>query len=341
MIRWMAGVLRLAAPVAALALIAFLASHVAAQEGGRVIVVATSPALASVVEEIGGEHVEVRVLLPPGADPHSYEPSLQDILPLVSGASLIVMTGPHHLPVEERIERISEEGIIRARILNYEDYREWGLELLELDGAVNPHGYFFSIRGLRAIARACASELSSIQPDKSEYFEQRLGAYLEKLSQIEELIRAMDIGGVRVALGDPALQYLARDLGLEVEESLALVHGAEPSSEDVARIVRLSREGRISLVLLSDLELGGSATLAAALRENGVPYAVVPLSAFMDQPELAPISAASVLRSRLQSMEVAEPAENISNAFLIPSLAANGVLGLFLLLMLLKVRRHG
>ncbi|MEM0329704.1 MAG: metal ABC transporter substrate-binding protein, partial [Nitrososphaerota archaeon] len=297
--------------------------------------------LARVVKEVGGEYVEVRNILPPGVDPHSYEPSAQELLSLVSGASLIVVTGPNHYPVEEKIEQLSEEGLIRARVLDYKDYQREGLRLLEIDGGLNPHGYFYSLSGLRAIAKACAGELSRLMPDKSEYFEQRLSTYLERLALASEIIKQMNVAGVRVALVDPVLQYVAQDIGLEVEGVLIPVHGVEPSPEEVARIVRLAREGKIPLVLLSDIGLGEASAIMSSLEENDVPYALIPLLDFSDKPELAPVYAASIIKDRLRSGAGVRSASSLSEALLAPSLAANGVLVLITLLLIMKVRRHG
>jgi len=322
-------------------LFATLIGHLSAQESGKTLVVVAGEALARVVKEVGGEYVEVRNILPPGVDPHSYEPSAQELLSLVSGASLIVVTGPNHYPVEEKIEQLSEEGLIRARVLDYKDYQREGLRLLEIDGGLNPHGYFYSLSGLRAIAKACAGELSRLMPDKSEYFERRLSAYLERLALASEAIKQMNVAGVRVALVDPVLQYVAQDIGLEVEGVLIPVHGVEPSPEEVARIVRLAREGKIPLVLLSDIGLGEASAIMSSLEENDVPYALIPLLDFSDKPELAPVYAASIIKDRLRSGAGVRSASSLSEALLAPSLAANGVLVLITLLLIMKVRRHG
>ena len=45
----------------------------------RMRVVATTPILADLAQQIAGERASVHSLVPAGADPHSYEPSLRDI----------------------------------------------------------------------------------------------------------------------------------------------------------------------------------------------------------------------------------------------------------------------
>jgi len=318
-------------------------NQVSAQEADKILVVVTAPPLGSVVEKVGGDLVEVRSILPPGAEPHSYEPGIQEIVSSIQDASLIVMTGPHHLPVEERIQRLSEEGLIKTSILDYRDYEETGLMILSIPqtGAPNPHGYVYSIRGLKAIAKACVSELSRIYPEGSSYFNERLRAYLQRLSELEKKLSGMNVRGMRVILGGPVLQYVAEDLGLKVEKIIMHGHGAEPSSEDVIEAIKLAKESRESYMLLSDLELSESSTLLRALQENNVPYIIVPLTELSDQPELAPVITATLLRSGFQMAEGERPPSSISETLFLPSLLANLVLGFFLILLILKVRRYG
>jgi len=324
-----------------LALITSLTVHAQAQAGNRVLVLVTAPSLKTVVEAVGGDRVEVKSILPAGADPHSYEPIPQELLSLVSNASLIVMTGPHHFPVEERLGELAEEGLLRTPILDYRDYLDYGLSILSIPdtGAQNPHGYIYSITGLRAIAKACAAELSRIDPKNSDYYEKRLRSYLGKLSSLEERVRRMRVEGVRVILGGPALQYLAEDLGLKVEGIILKAHGAEPTPEDVMNAVRAVKDKRVELVMLSDLELKDNPELARMLRENGVRYVVVPLLEVSDQPELAPLLAAALLKSNVQ--DYGGSTTSLLEIIALPSLLANLILILFLVLLIMKVRRSG
>lgn len=315
--------------------------HLSAQDNERIFVVTSNESLASVVKEVGGEYVEVRNITPPGVDPHLYEPSIQELLSLISNASLILLTGPHHYPVEEKIKQLSSEGLINALILDYKNYQKEGLKILEIDGAPNPHGYFFSLNGLKAIAKACTAELSRLMPDRSKYFEQRLNAYLDRLALIEDVTKHINVAGVKVVLADPVLQYVAHDLGLEVEGVLIHDHSVEPSPGEIIRVVRLVHEGEITLVLLSDMGAESGSAIMATLKENNVPYALIPLLDFSDVPEVAPVYTASIVKSRAQPRMDVRSWGGMAEPLLVPSLAANAILGLSLLLLVIKVRGRG
>lgn len=62
------------------------------QDGGEIIVAVTIPPGQEFAERVGGDHVRVILLVPPGADPHTYEPP-PGILADVAGADMYAVVG--------------------------------------------------------------------------------------------------------------------------------------------------------------------------------------------------------------------------------------------------------
>ncbi len=261
-------------------------------------VVVTAPTLEAVVRAVGGDRVKVSCVIPPGADPHHYEPTLEDLKAL-RAADIVVMTGPSHLPIEERVEELASAGEIEAVLVNYRDYVEYGLRLLELpSGKVNPHGYMFSCSGLGAIARAVEKALEERDQGGAGYYRARLSAFLERLKGACEAARRVLGREARVALLTPMLQYVAEDLGLRVELILLPELGVEPAPGDVDRLVEAYRLREIELVLLTDREASEYSGLLEELRRRDVPYVIVPLfsSRLIEEPETIPLVVASWVR---------------------------------------------
>lgn len=71
------------AALLAVALLASCAGPVAAPANERLQVVATTPVLADLAANVAGDRAEVTSLVPAGADPHTYEPSLRDVRKVV------------------------------------------------------------------------------------------------------------------------------------------------------------------------------------------------------------------------------------------------------------------
>jgi zinc/manganese transport system substrate-binding protein len=80
------------------------------EEGERLHIVATTSILGDIVGQLVGDDADVDVLIPPGADPHAYEPSAQDAA-MLREADLVVANG---LLLEENLasalEAVVEEG---------------------------------------------------------------------------------------------------------------------------------------------------------------------------------------------------------------------------------------
>lgn len=85
--------------VAAIALVAAL-SGCATAESDRPLIVVTTNILGDVVRELVGPDVEVMTLMPPGADPHSFQISAQEAA-RIGGADLLVSSG---LGLEEGVQ---------------------------------------------------------------------------------------------------------------------------------------------------------------------------------------------------------------------------------------------
>jgi zinc/manganese transport system substrate-binding protein len=81
-----------------------------AEDGDRLTIVATTSILGDIVGQLVGDDADVTVLMPPGADPHAYEPSAQDGA-MLREADLVVTNG---LMLEENLvsalETVEDEG---------------------------------------------------------------------------------------------------------------------------------------------------------------------------------------------------------------------------------------
>lgn len=325
-------------PLLALFLI-LLTPLAGAEAQGRLHVATTSPRLLPIIQIIGGERVKAMSVVPPGADPHHYEPSQSQLLEALTDADLVVMTGPSHLVVEGRVKTLAETGLIGAEIIDYEDYEAEGLELLTnpKTGSPNPHGYHLSIKGLRAVASACAHAFSRLDPEGADYYKQRLKLFLEQLDSAEKSIKSLNLKGLKVILLSPVLQYVSQDLGLEVVDMVLPELDIEPTEKDIARVVDSLRKGEADFVLMSDLEANRHAKFVSTLREQGVSYVVVPLLKLTDTPQSVSLTTAAIIDSyRLSQHHGAESGVSLVTY---SSIAANIVLLLIVLLLMWRVKR--
>ena len=296
-------------------------------------VLTTSPSLASVIKAVGGDRVSVESLIPPGIDPHDYEPPESVLIDALQSAEIVFLTGPSHLPIEIRISELKDQGVIDVEVVDYHDYVQAGLALLEnpKTGLPNPHGYLFSISGLVAVAKTAARYLSMMDPEGSNYYSCRLSAYLYLVGDEGNRLKGSIPEGFRVGLVSPILQYVVKDIGINVTYVLLADVTAEPTEADITRMKELYDSGELSMVLVSDTMISKNPKIYSVLRSSGIPYGVVPVSELTQKPELIPASVVTAIINA-RGQEVVKP--SVSTSLLVAGVVSEAIviLGLVYLL---------
>jgi len=249
-----------------------------------VMVAVTLPPQAEMVQEIGGEWVDVIVVMPPGSDPHTYEPG-PALVAKASGADLYLALGTGLLPLEDTL-------VSRLRAMNPDlvvvDTSKGVTYLLDQEGtngnssgssqemqgdpespgvgSPDPH-IWLSLRNAEIMSENIRDALIAADPaHEKEYWENgdRYAARLEDLDQtIIARLSENDPGILLVT--HPAWQYFARDYGLQV---VAIDReGKEPTAKDLESLILLARSNNIRVVFAEAQEsLRGAETIA---RETG------------------------------------------------------------------------
>lgn len=99
------------------------AAPTAAPSTSKLNVVATTTLVGDVVRQVGGDAIQLTVLLPAGVDPHRFEPTPQDAARLAE-ADLIVANGAG---LEEFLDRLLESAAGDAMVI----YASEGIALME------------------------------------------------------------------------------------------------------------------------------------------------------------------------------------------------------------------
>ncbi|MGY1814560.1 zinc ABC transporter substrate-binding protein AztC [Blastococcus sp. SYSU D00820] len=149
--------MRRATAVLAASLMALAASTGcgAAAADDRPLVVVTTNILGDVVGELVGDQAEVLVLMPPGADPHSFEVSAQEAARM-RGADLLVANG---LGLEEgvaaHVDAAREDGVPVVEAGSFVEPVEWSTEE---ESGVDPH-FWTDPRQMLAVVDGLADAL--------------------------------------------------------------------------------------------------------------------------------------------------------------------------------------
>jgi len=308
----------------------------------KIVVAVTASSLTSIISAIGGEKIKVKSLVPQGADPHHYEPSETDIINAVSDTDLIVMTGPHHLLIEEKIEDLYNKGFIKSRIINYKDYIENGMVFLKnpKTNDINPHGYFFSINNSKIIALTVYKALVEMDPKDKEYFDTRYEEFIALLDQISIEIQRIRIKNLKIILLTPILQYVAKDLNMEVIDIVLPEYDIEPTEKDISNVITIMKSRKIDFMLASDIEANRLKKMINIFRNNNINIVITPVFTYKKIPYLASLITVSAIETNKFRFEYTQTGNNIGDFILIPSIVLNFVLAALSILLYYKVKNY-
>ncbi|MFB5282953.1 metal ABC transporter solute-binding protein, Zn/Mn family [Peribacillus sp. Hz7] len=202
------------------------------QTEGKLVVVATTGMIGDLVENIGGEHVEVTSLMGPGVDPHLYKATQGDVKTL-DGADMILYNGLH---LEGKMEEIFEQmGKKKTTIAVSKDIAKEELHEVKA-GQYDPHIWFDVTLWMQA-ADTVNEALIKEDPANKESYQKNYEAYIEKLKELHEYVQS-EINTIpksqRVLVtAHDAFGYFGAAYGLEVKGLQGMNTVSEYGSKDV------------------------------------------------------------------------------------------------------------
>jgi manganese/iron transport system substrate-binding protein len=255
-----------AALVALLLLLALAAGCAGSsgEESGRPEVVATTPVIGDLVRQVAGERAEVFVLVPPGAEPHTFQPTPRDAA-RISRAEAVFKNGLGLDDwVDDLLESAGGEGQtvvelsrglepIGAEHGHEEEHshhdghahheEEHGHHGEHARG--NPH-FWLDVRYAMRYVERIRDALIRMDPEGEEVYRENARRYLRELERLDRYIRER-AGSIpeerrKLVTFHDAFPYFARAYGFEEVAVVLPNPNAEPGSRQVARVVRAVRE---------------------------------------------------------------------------------------------------
>jgi len=216
-----------------------------------------------VAERLAGGRLQVEALLPPGADPHSFEPKPQQMMRLTRALAYISAGLPFEDILVPRLR-----GAVPGLVIVSGDA---GIEKIDMtpseelfahetsDGAsphaehhagADPH-FWTSPKRMAVMARTMARALMELDPEGAHVYQKNLAAQEEEIAALDgELSRLLhDRRGMAFLVFHPAWGYFAADYGLR--QIPIEVEGKEPKAADLARLVLFARDKDVRVVFVS------------------------------------------------------------------------------------------
>ena len=249
------------AAIVALVAIAVTGSAAAAQ----IRVVATTPDLASVAREIGGDKVSVVALAKPTEDPHYVDAKPSHIVTLNRADALIEGGAELELgwlpPLLENSRNSKISAGAPGRIVASD-----GVKMLEIPTSFdrskgdvhslgNPH-FMIDPVTVRIVARNIASHFAQIDPKNAATYNGNLSRFNSKLDAkyAEWQKQLAPYRGARIVTYHKDFVYFADRFGLNIVDELEPKPGIAPSPAHLAQVIGKMKAGNAKVILVQPFQ---------------------------------------------------------------------------------------
>lgn len=207
----------------------------------KINVATTIAPLAEFVRAVGGDRVAVTVVVPPGAEPHTFEPT-PSLMVDMSKADLYVMNGAG---LEFWIDRLLQANKDMTVIDSSK-----GIDLIsESEDEMDPH-IWISLKNAAVQVQNVCSGLIQVDPANKDYYSQNRNSYLEQLKALDEELNSSFAASKKkiFVVHHPAWTYFARDYALE--QVPLMDNEKEPGPKYLSQVIDLARQNNISTIFI-------------------------------------------------------------------------------------------
>jgi len=206
---------------------------------GALSVIASIQPLGDFVKQIGQDAVSVRVVVPPGSNPHTFDLT-PELVRAASKAQLLVYNGAGLEFWAEKLKENSANSSVRTVIISS------GIALLGGHEHGNPHVWLDPLYALRAV-EMIRDALVSIKPEKKDMFLRNADIFIDSLKALDAWIKT-EISSwkeKRFVAYHASWDYFALRYGLEEVATLEKTPGRELSVRELGDILNLIKENKI------------------------------------------------------------------------------------------------
>ena len=248
-------------------------------------VVATTPMIGEFVSQVGGDNINLTVLMPAEADPHTYDPAPQDA-GTIADADLVFYTGLKYEPAA--LIKLLENSACSAEVLaevgesvfpiefkegghddhdeeGHDDHDEEGHDDHDEEGhddhaghdhgAYDPH-FWFDPNRVAYAAEYIESKLVEFDPSNASEYEAAGKAYVTELKslvgQVSELISTIPSQNRKLITTHESLGYLEAKFGLEVLSTIipSLDSANEISPSQLVGVIDVIEDNNVKVIFI-------------------------------------------------------------------------------------------
>jgi zinc transport system substrate-binding protein len=208
----------------------------------KIQVVASFYPMVEFTKNIGGDKVNVSVLIPDGVEPHSWEPSAKD-LESIKDANLFVYNGVVEGWAPQAIAALGSDKVNSV---------EAGKGLFSASN--DPHTWISPKNAIQEVENI-KDALIKVDPTNKEVYEENTKNYIAKLQDLDKRFTKLgkEARHKEFVTTHAAFGYLARDYGLKQIPIMGISPLAEPTPKELKALVEVIKAHNITAVYAEPL----------------------------------------------------------------------------------------
>lgn len=220
-------------------------------DSSKIQVVASFYPLYFFSQQIGGNKASVVNITPAGAEPHDYEPTPKDIAQIETSNMLVLNGGGLEAwgnDIQQNLNGKSTLIVTVGQGLTNQQVEEEGRTITD------PH-IWLSPPLAKEMVEKIANGFIQVDPKNKDYYLQNADSLKSKLDDLDKLYKdgLASCQDKNIITSHAAFGYLATAYGLHQVPITGLSPDAEPSSQQLADIVKFAKDNNVKYIFFESL----------------------------------------------------------------------------------------
>lgn len=267
-------------------------------------------------EKIGGDKVTVTNLVPPGTEPHDWEPQPNDIVGLENATVFIYNGAGMEHWADSVLDSLQNDKLVAVEASSgisllegtseHEDEDSHADESAEEgESSTDPHVWLSPLNAKKEMENI-KNAFAQADPANKETYEANYSKYAAQADELDSQFRKMtgELKSKDLIVAHQAFGYLCKEYGLNQVAIEGLSADSEPDAARMAEIIQFAREHKITTIFFEELVNPKVAETIA--KATGAKTAVLdPVEGISDENKAKGLDYFSIMEKNLEAIREA------------------------------------
>src|SRR5437867_8942700 len=220
------------------------------------LVVTSFAPIANIVEDVGGDRIEILRIIPDSEASHTFKLSVTDGIIIKTRADIVIING---LGLEDAARESTNPKLKLLKLADSVITRdEWIFDNSFPEEKGNPNPLLWlNVEYATKYTELVRDELSMVDPENAEYYDSNADRYLQLLRQlytaIAHSVQTIPLENRKLVSYHDSLPYFAKRYGLEVVAALQPADFGEPTKDEITAIIHQINAEKVPAIFASEV----------------------------------------------------------------------------------------